>query len=343
MAITEIYVDPSIAADSGAGTIGDPYGDLEYAIVQTTYDTVNGTRFNLKAGTAELLAADLYDATQDVSVSIAYVPVEAAPLIVQGYTAVQGDGGVGEIDGQSGNYSIFGQSTSSSRHVQMIDLHCHSTGTATIIDLDSYSQVNRCEVHGTTSHAVRLGLGSTAIKNYVYDYGANDTGLDAYFMAFNFISNGASLSYGANAGAHTCIRNIFDLQGAARGILAGDSAWILGNSVYSDGTVAALGIFCPANTYTAAMLNNVVEGFSFSGSAGIEAAGSNCGIHNFGGNSVFNCATEFSGPTLLGNETFSGNEILTVSPFTDAANRDFSPVDTGSVKEGSVPQAFPTV
>ena len=28
MAFKEIYVDPSINADSGAGTSGDPYGDL---------------------------------------------------------------------------------------------------------------------------------------------------------------------------------------------------------------------------------------------------------------------------------------------------------------------------
>ena len=43
---TELYVDPSIAADSGAGTIGDPYGDLEYCIEQETFDLTNGTRIN---------------------------------------------------------------------------------------------------------------------------------------------------------------------------------------------------------------------------------------------------------------------------------------------------------
>ena len=54
MAITEVYVDPSIAADSGAGTVGDPYGDLEYAIEQTTFDTTNGTRVNIKIGRAHV-------------------------------------------------------------------------------------------------------------------------------------------------------------------------------------------------------------------------------------------------------------------------------------------------
>ena len=46
MAFSEVYVDPSIAADSGTGTIGDPFGDLEYAIEQSTFDTTNGTRVN---------------------------------------------------------------------------------------------------------------------------------------------------------------------------------------------------------------------------------------------------------------------------------------------------------
>ncbi len=54
MALTEIYVDPAIAADSGAGTEGSPYGDLEYAIEQETFDLTNGTRVNIKAGTDEL-------------------------------------------------------------------------------------------------------------------------------------------------------------------------------------------------------------------------------------------------------------------------------------------------
>ena len=50
MAITEIYVDPAINADSGTGTIGDPFGDLEYAIKQTTFDTTNGTRVKISIG-----------------------------------------------------------------------------------------------------------------------------------------------------------------------------------------------------------------------------------------------------------------------------------------------------
>lgn len=87
MALTEIYVDPSIAGDSGAGTIGDPYGDLEYAIEQITFDTSNGNRINIKAGTDEVLAVELGAAISGASIS----PSETAPLIFQGYTTTAGE------------------------------------------------------------------------------------------------------------------------------------------------------------------------------------------------------------------------------------------------------------
>lgn len=74
MALTEVYVDPSIAGDSGAGTVGDPYGDLEYALEQVTRDATNGDRFNIKAGTDEILEFAL-----DVIVDYG-TPTRIAPL-----------------------------------------------------------------------------------------------------------------------------------------------------------------------------------------------------------------------------------------------------------------------
>ena len=59
MAITNYYVDPSINANSGTGTIGDPFGDLQYALDTVTRDSTNGDQFNIKAGTAEVLTGTL--------------------------------------------------------------------------------------------------------------------------------------------------------------------------------------------------------------------------------------------------------------------------------------------
>lgn len=83
MAITEYYIDPAIDANSGTGTIGDPFGDLQYALDTVTRDGTNGDRFNVKAGTAEVLTAALSLATYGT-------PTEAAPLVIQGYTSAAG-------------------------------------------------------------------------------------------------------------------------------------------------------------------------------------------------------------------------------------------------------------
>lgn len=50
MSVTEVYVDSSIGADSGAGTIGDPYGRLSHAFTQSS-STTNGKRYNVKGTT----------------------------------------------------------------------------------------------------------------------------------------------------------------------------------------------------------------------------------------------------------------------------------------------------
>ena len=101
MPITEVYVDPSINFDSGTGTLVDPYGDLEYAIREETFDLVNGTRLNIKAGAVETLVAPLNTSFADTSVSIAW-PIGATgtpSVTLQGYTATAGDGGQGDISG----------------------------------------------------------------------------------------------------------------------------------------------------------------------------------------------------------------------------------------------------
>ena len=123
MAISEIYVDPSIAADSGTGTIGDPFCDLEYAIEQTTFYTTNGTRVNVKAGTDEVLAAVINTAMADTGTTVAWVPAIAAQMIVQGYTAAAGDGGIGGISG-GGSIGIM----TTDQFVSFIDMHLHNCG-----------------------------------------------------------------------------------------------------------------------------------------------------------------------------------------------------------------------
>ena len=95
MAITNYYVDPAINANSGTGTLGDPFGDLQYALNTITRNATDGDRINIKAGTAEVMAAA-------ISLTTYGTPAQAAPLIFQGYTSAQGDGGIGEINNGGG-------------------------------------------------------------------------------------------------------------------------------------------------------------------------------------------------------------------------------------------------
>ena len=97
---SETYVDPSIAANSGTGTIGDPYGDLQYALDTMTRDSTNGDRINIKSGTAEVL-------TGTISLASYGPPRFDYYLVLEGYDSVAGDGGIGAIDGNAGNFTIF--------------------------------------------------------------------------------------------------------------------------------------------------------------------------------------------------------------------------------------------
>ena len=92
MAMSEYYVDPSIAANSGTGTIGDPYGDLQYAIDSITKNATDGERINIKSGAEEVFSAAIDWATGMGA------PWGGAPTLLQGYDSAAGDGGICEID-----------------------------------------------------------------------------------------------------------------------------------------------------------------------------------------------------------------------------------------------------
>ena len=161
---TEIYVDPSIAADSGAGTIGDPYGDLQYALNTATQDGTSGNRFNIKAGTYEVVASALtYTGTYGN-------PSGSAPLIFQGYTSAAGDGGLGQIDFSAGSHLFCAVDA----YVRFVDLEFKNS-TGTFLDLDQTNMMAiRCTFHDTTGTAVDNGGGGCLFCTF-YDctYGSS--------------------------------------------------------------------------------------------------------------------------------------------------------------------------
>lgn len=333
MAITETFVDPSIAADSGAGTVGDPYGDTEYALEQVTRDSTNGDRFNIKAGTDEILEFAL-DIVGDYG-----TPGENAPLLFQGYTAAAGDNGIGGISG-GGTVSII--DSTSIDHCHFIDLHLHNSGSAELFDVDQYCSLIRCELDdcSNTGNSIALGNNSVVMGCHLHNL-AGTVFIVTGMISHNYLENGVNDFTNALSSTFGMIyRNIIKIDGASHGILlSGDSARCVNNSIWSNGGSGS-GIFVSGSDRASVILNNLIEGFSDTGGIGIEYAGNNR-VHVVAGNSSYNNATHFETPVLLIDDWKGlGNEILTASPFTDAVNGDFSPVDTGLVKEGSIPINF---
>ncbi|MHC4464470.1 MAG: right-handed parallel beta-helix repeat-containing protein [Planctomycetota bacterium] len=314
-AVTEVYIDPSIAGDSGAGSIGDPYGDIQYALNQVTRDATNGDRFNIKAGTDEVLAAALDFTTYGT-------PTADAPWICQGYTSAAADGGIGGISG-AGSYTMF--ASAALDYIQLIDLHMHNSGAADIVRLNNYITVRNCEIDNTTSIGVWTDDGAQYINCYFHNcgiYGARPSTRGGIVM-FCMFENGANDFNEAIAPGEGCyvLFNVFDLDGGSSGIIANsDGLLIAFNSFYSNAGTGR-GIYVTTNCEQASIFGNIFEGFSGVGGDGIEVLAGG-GVVLLGYNCFYNNTSNetITGDVWhdLGNDVTSGS-----SPFIDAANDDF--------------------
>ena len=342
MALTEIYIDPSIAANSGTGTIGDPFGDLEYAIVQSTFDTVNGTRLNIKAGTAEFLVTNLETSLVDTSVSVAWVNSAIAPLVFQGYTAVAGDGGRCKIDAGSGQ----AWSSATRNSVMFYDCWITTTSASAMFDVNDNWMFIRCKV-GPCGGTGLLGDSRLYVDNCFF------TGVVATCMNGSsgsiFINNFVDRlcigpSCNATSGAsHVIANNVIETQLGDTGLIQITSTYVFNNSICClSGTGVGVAINCQAAAI-GFIKNNVIEGFNGVGGRGIELSVDNLRYARMlAGNSFYNCETNIIGNNSsdVAQQLAGDNETLSASPFTNPSLANYSPVDTGSVKQGHSPQNF---
>lgn len=343
MAISEIYVDPSIAADSGAGTIGDPYGDVEWAVKQADLPA-GGARVNIKAGTDEILVAALQTALADVTEagkSSAWVPTRTAPLIFQGYTATAGDGGVGGISG-GGSVGIMTDAVLD--YVSFLDLHLHNTGAVQVLNLDNDCTVSRCEINNSSLGGVFVDNSSIISDCYIHDIAGPGVGVggDNCQIKRNLFENGSKIftyTINLNVVAANVYRNIFKLDQSSNGMSIGvHECSVNHNSFWSDGGTGTA-IELATNILASEITNNVFDGFSGTGGVAIDLSASGTAVQKFGANSIYNCTTGIATGAIIYDD-IGGDETLSASPFTDPSNGDFSPVDTGSVKEGSIPSTI---
>lgn len=336
---SETYVDPSIAANSGTGTIGDPYGDLQYALDTMTRDSTNGDRINIKSGTAEVL-------TGSIDLTSYGTTTRNKRLIFEGYDSTAGDGGIGEIDGNNGNFSIC----STGNDLIWTNLKLFNTGTAVVLSLRNYSQVKSCEITQSSTGGILFSNSSSycaVVSCYIHDiagYGVRNVMkiLNCYFANGTTNKFTDAISSTANTYWSVVNRCFFNLDGSSQGF-SGVSAALLNNSILSSsGTGAGL-----ASSGVMVMHNNVAEGFSGTGGKGFSI--SQTDPAEISHNAFFNCATniEFAADCELIYD--DDNETLVSSPFkktgslpTDFTSATFwsdlyayfAPVDTGNVYSG---------
>lgn len=326
---TEVYVDPAIAANSGAGTIGDPYGDLQYALDTVTRDATNGDRFNIKAGTDEVLSSAL-------SLTTYGSPTLDAPLIFQGYTSTAGDGGIGGISG-GGSVSI---KAVASEAVYWRDLHLHNTGSNTIVATNQRTSFVNCEFDNTTGSGVVVTTGLAMLLgchfHNIATYGVSGR-CHVYGCYFANGTNDFTAAILADSESHVS-RNIISIDGTSDGIVLDNGEWTcIGNSILSNGG-SGQGIDPNSNgQYAGVILNNLVEGFT--GGIGIRWQNTRY-LGVYGSNAVYNCATPYSAVSVALD--LGDNETLSASPFAKSgsntfANRFtyFAPVPVGNVIGGA--------
>lgn len=334
---TDIYVDPAIAANSGSGTIGDPYGDLQYAFDTATRDTSNGNYINVKAGTAEVLTGTLSFATWGS-------PTSDSPTIIRGYTSVADDGGIGVIDGNNGDFTCaaFGLD------YQLHNMRFYNTGTAEICTFSGRSLVIGCQFDtGATSSVGLFGaLASsvTFIGCHLIGVSTSIRGLvgsmtveGCYFTgAFEKAIDFSTQSVGAVR------RSIFSLTGASVGVYSRARGHIVTNNSFLSAGGTGSGIELTSGSENGTYNSNIIEGFSGSGGCGVKVpAGGLLGAYF--NNAFYNNATNESGvSTRLG--MYADNEILSGSGFAKSGSDTFSnrgtyfaPLNVGAVWGGAFP------
>jgi hypothetical protein len=291
---SEVYIDPAAGSNvTGDGTIGNPYASLQHAYNNTTHNTTVGTRYNVKSGAT--------DVTGNTSLTLASRTI-SAPMVIQGYTAAAGDGGVGAID--SGTAEMFAGWYNYVHSLDMEYTTSHATGVRSARSITA-----GCTINGKLTC---LGSNGYAIGNTVN--GGLDVSGNSAFIYNNFVtSNQSDLFYIAGSSFGIASGNI--IVGATnRALHNNGSHWIFSNnSIYS---TSGTGLVQNGNG-PGVFTNNLIEGCT----TAIGSSGGN--IFSFG-NVSFGHSTYYSASV----QQWSGinaDSTASESLFVNAAGGDFTP------------------
>ena len=319
------FVDPAINANSGAGTLGSPFGDLQYALNTITRDATNGDIIYIKSGTAEILTASLSLATYGT-------PTLSVPLSFRGYTAAAEDGGQGEINGNA----TFSICSSTPDGLSYSNLKLGNCGSAAVLSLGRFGGVFNCDIHTSTGNGIVGNSDGSPVVNSIIR-GVSGVGVSGSAVCNCLFYCEAGRNFSNATTSDIVTDSIFYLTGASNGINASNAGAILRNSLLSVSPSGSVGIQRGRPIRSALLAGNIVEGFT----TGFSFGNNNESGFGFQHNAAFNNTTNYSsnlGKSLLVN---FDNETLASSPFAKSgsvtwANRMtyFALNNVGAVRNG---------
>jgi hypothetical protein len=336
---TAYYVDPSINANSGSGTSGSPYGDLQYALNTITRDSTNGDIIHIKAGTSEILTAGLALTTYGT-------PTAAAPLIFRGYTSTAADGGIGTIDG-AGSFGVFASTVLVGIHAR--DMRFTNSGATDLMRTNGDSYFENCRFDNTTASPVRFGGAVLLHRCRCDNYGtaARFSGSsDVFACVFDPTSRTPTAAVQFDSGMVAFVGNRIRVTGASNGISYVTNNQTIRNNaiawVSGSGTGTGAGILPGGVSLRGiAVVNNYVEGFAGTGGTGIKDSNATTRpvYSAFGFNKVYNCTTAFD---VTGDKRadLGSDATLGASALTSASGGDFTP--SSAIDDEGYPASYST-
>jgi hypothetical protein len=310
MARPEYYVDPLNGSDTAGDGLSDAtaWQTVQKALNSITKNTTYGDRINVKDTADDVLTAEL-DFSAIGGYNITY------GLLIEGYTATAGDGGVGGISG-GGTTGIV---VSTRFYLSLRNMHLHNTGANAIVQVYR-GAFDSCEFDNTsfTGNAVTVSEG-TCSNCYFHNIGGLGLNTPSSLAYGNYFKQGADYSFDSAIQTGSTSRvfsNIISVDGASNGIAtAGNPCTVVGNSILSSGGTG-IGISFIGNNYASSGLNNLVEGFSI----GIQKLDRD--LHIVSNNTAFNCTTAFDL-----NDAFvieNNNTVSSASPFKKSGADTFA-------------------
>lgn len=340
MAIDEVFVDPSLNSDTGNGvSLGTAYGDLQYAINNTTLGT-EGTRFNVVGGTAEVLTAAL-----SFVAGFTGTPSSTAPIIIQGCTSTPGDGGRGSIQGTTNSVQILADATADGPIVfidmdlspgaanglqgneTLVFIDCDISGVERLTQCNSVFMVGCYATHTDSTNSTMIGSDT---DNYGYIFGCH---LVAAPTTDEWMAVRRTLTIFSVLDARAVTNGGFNGVNG-RDFLSFINNTFLGNSAPT-GSGAGVIKHNAYNTHSA--ISNAFEGFTNTNPAnftGAEGSSSVIGNAEYGSTAGFSIVTNDADEYAV----VEGNIEAIASVFEDFAGGDFTAA--GEALEAGWPSSY---